>query len=383
MPFCLHVLYALCGTGRGHASRALAVAHTLRERGHRVTFASGGPNLRLLHRLGEPTLTLPALRQVFDGNGVDLMATGRVNWRWTYLSVYLFGRLEQRLRDLGIQGVVCDFEPFTPYVARRMGLPVVALNHQQILSAARCRVPLGHRLAAMGTAAGIAFLAPRRPARVVVPTFFFPPVRDARRTVLVPPILRPEVLAARPVRGRDLLVYYNAPDPGALDALQAAGLPATVYGFPEPPGAAQRYPQLQFRAASQHGFLRDLAGCRAVVATAGFTLMSEALHLGKPVLAVPNRGFFEQMLNALELERSGRGQAVRSGRLTAADLRAFAGQVEAGAFDAALAQPLGVGNDRAVREIERGVGAEPLCAPLPRPDSPAARRRRAFASSAP
>ena len=353
----MHVLYALCGTGRGHASRALAVAHALRERGHRVTFASGGPNLRLLHRLGEPTLTLPALRQVFDGNGVDLAATARANWRWTYLSVYLFRRLEHRIRARGIDGVVCDFEPFTPYVARRLGLPVVALNHQQILTAARCRVPLRHRLGALGTAAGIGFLAPSRAARVVVPSFFFPPVRDPRRTALVPPILRPEVLAARPSHGDRLLVYYNAPDPAALDALADAGADAVVYGFPPPPDAAARYPRLRFRAASQDGFLRDLAGCRAVVATAGFTLMSEALHLGKPVLAVPNRGFFEQMLNALELERSGRGRAVPSGRLTAADVRAFSREVDAGAFDEALARPIGVGNAAAVREIERGLGA--------------------------
>lgn len=378
----MHVLYALCGTGRGHASRALAVAHALRERGHRVTFASGGPNLRLLHRLGEPTLTLPALRQVFDGNGVDLMATARANWRWTYLSVYLFRRLERRLYGLGVEGVVCDFEPFLPYVARRMGLPVVALNHQQILSAARCRVPLGHRISAMGTAAGIAFLAPSRPARVVVPTFFFPPVRDAQRTVLVPPILRPEVLRARPSRGRDLLVYFNAPDPGALDALHAAGLSATVYGFPEPAHAALRYPRLRFRVPSQEGFLRDLAGCRAVVATAGFTLMSEALHLGKPVLAVPNRGFFEQLLNALELERSGRGTAVPSGRLTTADLRRFDEKVEAGTFDAALARPIGVGNERAVREVERGLGIRPRPTQPSTSSLPPAPRRRALAPSA-
>jgi uncharacterized protein (TIGR00661 family) len=374
----LHVLYALCGTGRGHASRALALAHLLRERGHRVTLASGGPNLRLLHRLGEPTLTVPALRQVFDGNGVDLRATARANWRWTYLSVYLFRRLERRLHDLGADGVVCDFEPFLPYVARRMGLPVVALNHQQILSAARCRVPFGHRLSALGTAAGIAFLAPSRPARVVVPTFFFPPVRDPRRTVLVPPILRPEVLQAHPTRSGDLLVYYNAPDPGALDALHAAGLSATVYGFPEPADAARRYPRLHFRAPSQRGFLRDLARCRAVVATAGFTLMSEALHLGKPVLAVPNRGFFEQLLNALELERSGRGMAVPSGRLTAADLRRFDEQVEAGAFDAALTRPVGVGNAQAVREVERGLGAR--SAPVLRPGPPVPTRRRPLLS---
>jgi hypothetical protein len=54
-------------------------------------------------------------------------------------------------------------------------------------------------------------------------------------------------------------------------------------------------------------FIADLASCRAVVATAGFTLMSEAISLDKPMLAVPIRGQFEQVLNARYLEREGYG----------------------------------------------------------------------------
>jgi hypothetical protein len=66
----------------------------------------------------------------------------------------------------------------------------------------------------------------------------------------------------------------------------------------------------------------DLASARAVVCTAGFTLLSEARHLGKPVLAVPNQGFFEQALNALYLRRSGKGDAV-FGPLTASAVARF------------------------------------------------------------
>jgi len=64
---------------------------------------------------------------------------------------------------------------------------------------------------------------------------------------------------------------------------------------------------LQFKAFSSDGFLRDLAACRSVIATAGFTLISEALYLGKPYLAMPMHGQFEQQLNALCLEEIGCG----------------------------------------------------------------------------
>ena len=55
---------------------------------------------------------------------------------------------------------------------------------------------------------------------------------------------------------------------------------------------------LTFRPFSLDGFLADLASSKAVISTAGFTLMTEALHLRKPMLALPMGGQFEQELNA-------------------------------------------------------------------------------------
>lgn len=39
---------------------------------------------------------------------------------------------------------------------------------------------------------------------------------------------------------------------------------------------------LTFKPPSKEGFLKDLADCKAVMATAGFTLITESLHLKKP-----------------------------------------------------------------------------------------------------
>ena len=49
---------------------------------------------------------------------------------------------------------------------------------------------------------------------------------------------------------------------------------------------------------------------QAVIATAGFTLISEALYLGKPYLAMPMSGQFEQELNAFQLAQCGFGAAM-------------------------------------------------------------------------
>jgi UDP-N-acetylglucosamine:LPS N-acetylglucosamine transferase len=43
------------------------------------------------------------------------------------------------------------------------------------------------------------------------------------------------------------------------------------------------------------------------VANAGFSLMTEALHLGKPFLAIPIKHQFEQIFNAYWLDKLGYG----------------------------------------------------------------------------
>jgi uncharacterized protein (TIGR00661 family) len=59
---------------------------------------------------------------------------------------------------------------------------------------------------------------------------------------------------------------------------------------------------------SEEGFVNDLASARAVLAGGGFSLMGEAVQLGKPLLSVPLKGQFEQTLNALYLEQLGYGE---------------------------------------------------------------------------
>ena len=318
------ILYALNGQGRGHTSRALGIAHSLRQRGHDVSFCCGGAAADRLRRRGESVLDVPAPAELVRGNRVRLLASA---WRNAPLAVRtpeIVDALTERIDDLDPDLVVADFEPFAPRAARRLGLPVVALNHQQVLTETRCHVPLRYAASAALTRLGIGVMAPRSLfERIIVPSFFFPPRRAGSTAALVPPVLRPDVLDAAPRRGAHVLVYVNHPAGSnrLLDVLRRVDALFVVYNVPRPP-QPEAYPNLTFRAPSRAGFVADLAACRAVVSTAGFTLLSEALHLGKPVLAVPNRGFFEQTVNALYLRRSGRGEAVL-GHLTAPAIERF------------------------------------------------------------
>ena len=385
------LVYALCGYGRGHTSRALAVTQTLRERGHEVSFACGGPGADRLRALGEAVLQVPALRQVLRRNRVRLWASARANLPLTWQSPEIIAQAADALASHGVDLVIGDHEPFVPRAARRAGVPVVSLNHQQILTETRCRVRPAHLLSAWGTAAGIAFIAPSQPASVIVPTFFSPRLRRRSDAVLVPPILRDDVLASVATTGEHVLVYVNE-GAGMEVLLRRFGqldASVVVYGLEATDAPAN----VTLRSPDRASFLRDLAAARAVIATAGFTLLSEALHLGKPVLALPNRGFFEQRVNAQYLASLGLGEqgasvpsaravagfldrAARYARPQASRARGLAGRERAAdqiervlagpAHASGAARPVAAGGGRFIQSAPLGNG-DPLSSEIPSP----------------
>ena len=65
---------------------------------------------------------------------------------------------------------------------------------------------------------------------------------------------------------------------------------------------------------------------RGVITGGGFSLLSEAVYLGKPVLSVPLGGQFEQLMNARYLHREGFGMCAPA--IDAATLSSFLDELD-------------------------------------------------------
>ena len=59
---------------------------------------------------------------------------------------------------------------------------------------------------------------------------------------------------------------------------------------------------------SEEAFVADLASSKAVISNGGFTLLGEAVFMGKPVCSIPVKAQFEQYLNAAYIEKLGYGR---------------------------------------------------------------------------
>ncbi len=97
-----------------------------------------------------------------------------------------------------------------------------------------------------------------------------------------------------------------------LGTLQQLGFECRIYGMRRGLTHEVTEGNLRFLPFDERRFIEDLACARGVIAGGGFTLMGEAVYLKKPMLAVPVRGQFKQILNARYLTELGYGRHATS-----------------------------------------------------------------------
>ena len=318
------IIYALSGQGRGHASRVMAMSRCLRDRGHEIIYCCGGTAETILEERGEYVLPVPSLRQVLKANQICVAETFRLNAKTVLNAPRIIKMLSRTFERLDPDLLITDFEAFAPRAAESVGIPVLSFNHQQVVTEARYKLPLSDIPSALMASTVIQCIAPSDPAHVLLTSFYFPNLKDPTRASYVPPIIRQDVQDLSAVEGDHILVYYNQPAQAkeVLNTLRGVDAKFVLYNFGDGRDIPTS-PNLIFKQPSIDGFLEDLRTSRAVICTAGFTLSSEALYLGKPLLVVPNRGIFEQTLNAHFLKRENLGHAVIDRPLEKSDITSF------------------------------------------------------------
>ncbi len=306
----MKILYGVTGEGMGHAMRSRVVLEHLIRAGHEIEIMVSGRAAAFLGKRFEGVNTIHGFHMILEENRVR---PGKTLWSNvlkgvmgvpTNITAYfdLISAFEPEV-------VISDFESWTYYYGRTHRLPILSIDNMQVIH--RCELPAeiieGNQVSFQLTKAFIKAKLPSCAAYFITSFFRPPPRKD--HTYLFPPILRPEILAAKPSAGEHLLIYQSGPNAALQSALAATGVECRIYGMR--PGITEelREGQLRFMPFSEETFIADLASCRAVIAGGGFTLMGEAVFLHKPMLALPLEGQFEQWLNAKYLEREGYGMA--------------------------------------------------------------------------
>jgi uncharacterized protein (TIGR00661 family) len=286
----------------------------------------------------------PVLARAFAGNGVRVEAIPGLRFRYNRrghlaplatalaatLYVRRFPQLLARARELLSEEradlAITDFEPSLARAARSTGVPFISLDHQHFLVVNDLSNLPGWLRGHVRLMAMVVRCYYSGQAHTVVSSFYSPPLKNGVRDVTqVGVLLRQQLLAATATRQGYLVAYLRRRAPShVIDCLAGCGREVRIYGLGERPPSGM----LRFRPISEQGFISDLAGCEALVSTAGNQLIGEALYLGKPVLALPEAGNYEQYINAHFIAGSGCGRWRDINRLTPQHLLRFLAELE-------------------------------------------------------
>jgi uncharacterized protein (TIGR00661 family) len=298
------IVYGCSGEGSGHSTRTREMARCLIENGHQVRLASydrGYQNLKDEFDV----LEIEGLSISSEDNRVSKFKTFTENLRKLPAGGRGLRAIRDLFKDFEPDVAITDFEPMTAYLAEHFDVPLISIDNQQRLRYVDYEIPPDCETEAKMIRNLIRMMVPWPSVSLVFALTDGQVTND--RTFLFPPLVSEDVRQLSPSDADHILVYLTSGFDSLLPILKTYPREKfVVYGYDRD----EVDQNLAFKPASRQGFLADLASSKAVIATAGFTLISEALFLAKPYLAMPMDGQFEQELNAFQLSQCGYGAAM-------------------------------------------------------------------------
>lgn len=311
------IVIGICGIGQGHVLRQSVVLTHLLARGHQVVTFAFGESYRFLQEFF-PEVSRIRVRVPWvycNETGIDFARTGKDtnNRKCAYLADnFLAMDYAIYLLDGEPDLILTDYEPVSAQLAYALGRPLVCVDQQSKFLG--FKTPDVNGFSRKEEASRLRLFFPQATRRFA--TSFFPVTSEADPgypVTIIPPILRPQFNklmtgGTSQGNGPDVLVYlspYGNAKPKLGDIIQVlqecSDYRFTLYSSRVDANVCCPMDNVRLKRFSHQGFLHDLWRSMAVISTAGHQLISEAVYLGKPILALPF-AIYEQQYNARMVE---------------------------------------------------------------------------------
>lgn len=316
----MKILYGVPGEGMGHATRSKVVVNHLLEK-HDVRIVSSSRAYIFLNKaFPGKVIEIEGFHLAYKNAGVDKLKTAYTILKNARGSLYKnFLQYVEVSRSFAPDLIISDFESFTFMFALHHRLPVISIDNMQIINRCSLEIEIPRKEKENYWIAKNIIKAKVPGCKsYIITTFFYPPVKK-QPVRLVPPILRDEIISKQPVDGSHILVYQTSESQKDLiDVLKAIPeMKFYVYGF----NKNEDHGNVQLKTFSEDGFISDLASSKGIISNGGFSLISEAVYLKKPVCSVPLQNQFEQFMNAAYIQKLGYGRHFE--KISADGIKAF------------------------------------------------------------
>ncbi len=304
----MKILYGVPGEGMGHATRSKVVIDYLLKHKHDVKIVSSSRAYQFLKKeFPGKVVEIKGLHFAYKNSEISKMGTFLLNLKAAPKSI--FHNISKQLlieKEFKPELVISDFETFSFLFAKYHQLPVISIDNMQVLNRCELEIEISEDEKSN-------FQLAKQIVKAKVPgcdhyfiSSFFDAKVKKKNTTIVAPIIRTNIQHAKVSKGKHILIYQTSNSlPNIKKILHQ--LPEEtffVYGM----NKDKTEGNIVFKPFSEQGFIDDLASSKAVITNGGFSLMSEAIYLKKPVYSFPIHGQFEQWMNAAYLDKMGYGR---------------------------------------------------------------------------
>ncbi|MEY2830311.1 MAG: hypothetical protein RIQ33_2169 [Bacteroidota bacterium] len=299
----MQILYGVPSEGMGHATRSKVIIEWLISKKYDVQIVTSGRAYDFLnqhfpnkvHLIDGYHLAYKNAEVSITKTFFDTLKDAPKKLQTNYLQ---YKNLHQNLKP---DFVISDFESFTHFYAKANKLPLISIDNIQILN--RCKldieIPNSEKnnfiIGKTITKAKVA-----KANHYFISSFFQAPI-SKKNTSFVTPIIRNEILKIKPTKGRHILVYQTSTSQNNLieQLLKIEDEIFFVFGF----NKDEQYKNVHLKKFSETEFVHLLADAKAVICNGGYSFISEAVYLHKPICSVPIANQIEQFINAAYVQK--------------------------------------------------------------------------------
>ncbi len=291
------ILYGVAGEGFGHATRSKALLDDLTQH-HEVHILAGGKANTYLSKHFKNIHHCPSLRLAYLNNSIVNIETAFINVKKLPGIIGSLWRTFWLIKRIRPDLIITDFHFQSAWLGWLSRSPVLSIDNEHAVVKTLASYSSIDWWSRFRTLVVCKLIVPSAKAYCIT-SFFFPPVKG-KRTVLCGPILRKKIISLKPTKGSHILVYQTSrTNKKLLQALlQVPDEKFVIYGFEK----EKKEGNCTFKKFNEDAFFSDLASCKALISNGGYSLLSEALYLKKPVLSIPINKMFEQTLNAYQVQ---------------------------------------------------------------------------------
>ncbi|PTM04593.1 MAG: glycosyl transferase [Bacteroidetes bacterium] len=287
MPKKLKILYALQGTGNGHAARALEIIPLLKNFA-KVDILISGSQSQV--KLNEP------IQHTYRGVVFYYSKRGGVNYLKTLFNnslISLFKELNKvPIRDYDL--VINDFEAISAWACKLRKVPIIGLSHQASFLSDKTPRP------AKKDWLGELILRYYAPVEKNI-GFHFKPYDN----FIFPPVIRADIRQAILSNLGHYTVYLPAYADDKLIKILLKIEGVSWQLFSRKAKEEKQEGNVLICPIDAKEFAKSITSSAGLLCSAGFEGPSEALFLGKKLFVVPIKGQYEQYCNAAALNELG------------------------------------------------------------------------------